>query len=111
MPASVTNLLDSLPSSLTAELFETLIKTPELRIERILSDGQVTPEGQWYDQAEDEWILLLQGAAHIQYADGREVALTVGDSLLLPARCQHRVSWTTEDEITVWLAVFYPPSQ
>ncbi|WP_037439099.1 cupin domain-containing protein [Shewanella mangrovi] len=102
------NLLDALPPFLAAEQFDTLINHPQLRIERILSHGQQTPAGQWYDQAEHEWILLLQGAARIQYADNSEVALTVGDSLLLPAGCRHRVSWTTPAEITVWLAVFYP---
>lgn len=105
---TVHNLLHPLPSALAAEQFDSLINSANVRLERIMSQGQITPAGEWYDQAENEWVILLQGAARIAYADGTEIALQVGDSVLLPAHCRHRVSWTQPDDITVWLAMFFP---
>ena len=57
-----------------------------LLVERIVSWGHVTPEGQWYDQKKDEWVLLLEGAARLGFDDGREVSLERGQCLLLPKR-------------------------
>jgi len=101
------NLFASLPEQLTAEQFDELLSRPTVRVERILSYGQVTPEGQWYDQVEHEWVLVLQGAGRIQYADGSEILLNVGDSVDIPAHCRHRVSWTAPQQLTIWLTVFY----
>lgn len=88
-----------------------LVQAPGLRIERIVSRGQASPPGFWYDQPEDEWILLVQGAARlrIQSSTGEEqtIELRPGDFRLLPAHQLHRVEWTTPDEATVWLAVFF----
>jgi cupin 2 domain-containing protein len=75
-----------------------------LRAQRIISHGHVTPEGEWYDQEEDEWVAVLEGSAKIAFPDGREVSLHAGDSLLLPRRVQHRVSWSSSP--CVWLALF-----
>ncbi|BCV65487.1 cupin domain-containing protein [Shewanella carassii] len=101
------NLFANIPKQLDAEQFDALLATPDLKIERILSHGQVTPEGQWYDQAQHEWVLLLQGAARLQYEDGSEVSLNPGDWLNIPAHVRHRVSWTAEEQTSVWLAIFY----
>jgi cupin 2 domain-containing protein len=93
---------------LAAELTETLCRRPELRIERIVSTGQATPEGQWYDQEDDEWVLLVAGAAHLLVAgEARERELGPGDWLLLPAHCRHRVTRTESDPPTVWLAIHF----
>ena len=87
------------------EFFETLFRASgEVRVERIVSHGQVTPEGNWYDQNEDEWVLVLEGAARIGYPDGREAALGPGDHLMLPKRVKHRVAYTSSP--CLWLAVF-----
>ncbi|QVK24867.1 cupin domain-containing protein [Shewanella dokdonensis] len=90
-----------------AEQFDELLSRANVRVERILSYGQVTPAEQWYDQVEHEWVLVLQGAGRIQYQDGSEVILNVGDSVDIPAHCRHRVSWTAPQQLTIWLAVFY----
>ena len=91
---------------LAGELTETLHRRPGLRIERIVSTGQATPEGQWYDQEEDEWVLLVAGAARLLVeGEARERELVAGDWLLLPAHCRHRVTWTQSDPPTVWLAI------
>ena len=90
------------------EVFENLVESRGVRVERIVSAGQMTPEGQWYDQARDEFVLLVAGAARLRI-DGEEEnrRLAPGDWLLLPAHCRHRVTWTQSEPPTIWLAVHY----
>jgi cupin 2 domain-containing protein len=108
---NLTNLFADLPEHLPDELFQTLIQTPSLRIERIVSRGHTTPVGQWYDQDTEEWVVLLQGAAKL-CIEGRDglLSLRAGDAVLLPAHQRHRVEWTDPERYTIWLAVLYPPS-
>lgn len=90
------------------ELVELLASGRGLRIERIVSTGQASPADFWYDQAEEEWVLVLQGEATLLFAEGQQmVHLGVGDFVTIPAHKKHRVEWTTPSEPTVWLAVFY----
>lgn len=103
-PAPILNLQHPLPEAAVNEHFQTLLSRPGVRLERIVSDGQVSPPGFWYAQAEDEWVLLLAGAAALEYGDGTRLELTPGDSLLIPAGCRHRVAYTAPR--TVWLALF-----
>ena len=99
------NLFD-LPSPLpAAEVFEALIPDRGVQIERIVSCGQATPEGEWYDQARDEWVALLQGEATLRYADGRVLDMRAGDWVLIPAHERHRVERTSADPPCIWLAV------
>jgi cupin 2 domain-containing protein len=101
------NILTPLPDA-SEEIFETLLTTPGIKIERIISSGQATPAGEWYDQGSDEWVLLLSGSAEL-LIEGEEVPrrLEAGSYLLLPAKCRHRVEWTDPDSKTVWLAVHF----
>ena len=88
------------------EIFEGLVERPGLHIERIVSTGQSTPEGEWYDQAQDEFVLLVVGAARLRIeGEPEDRVLEEGDWVFLPAHCRHRVTWTREDPPTVWLAV------
>lgn len=105
--AHVGNLFSELPETLGEEVFTDLLQHKNLRIERILSQGQSSPDTGWYDQAENEWVLVLQGAGTLEFESGRKVTLKPGDHLNIPAHCRHRVVWTDSDQITVWLAVFY----
>ena len=103
----VGNLLSDLPArSLAAEATDVLLKRAPVRIERIVSSGQITPEGKWYDHDADEWVLLVSGAArlHIE-GETEDRALEEGGWILLPAHCRHRVTWTRDEPPTVWLAV------
>ena len=102
----VTNLKEKLPAPLSQEWFQTLLTTDQVRIEHIVSHGHASPPDFWYDQTEGEWILLVQGAARLRVAD-EVIELRPGDCLNLPAGTRHRVEWTTADEPTIWLAVFY----
>ena len=99
------NLLYPLPDDLDEEVFTELLRQGAVRIERIVSNGHASPDGFWYDQNEHEWILLLEGEAGIELADGEPVDLKRGDALNLPAHTRHRVTFTSRPAI--WLAVFY----
>ncbi|KQP29890.1 cupin [Methylobacterium sp. Leaf104] len=98
------NLLAELPDASGSEVFTELLSRPGCRIERIVSQGQVTPPDQPYRQAHDEWVLLLAGAARVALA-GAETALAPGDTLFIPAGTEHRVTFTDPARPTVWLAV------
>ncbi|ABD08814.1 conserved hypothetical protein [Rhodopseudomonas palustris HaA2] len=102
------HLLTPLPPAGPDEALDTLLARGGVRIERIVSFGQASPEGFWYDQAEDEFVVLLSGAATLRFDDGREVQLTPGVWVDIPAHCRHRVEATAAGEPTVWLAVFWP---
>lgn len=106
----VGNLFD-LPASLPRdrESVGVLAASPAVRVERIVSTGQATAPGAWYDQEWDEWVALLQGEAALRFADGRTLALRRGDWLLIPAHERHRVEATSADPPCVWLAVHLAP--
>lgn len=102
------NLFCPLPDALTAERVDELLARPGLRIVRIVSLGQASPPGFWYDQAEGEWVLVLAGAARLRFADEAEARLLgSGDCLDIAPHRRHRVDWTDPVTPTVWLAVFY----
>jgi len=102
------NFFERLPDACKAEVLETLAEEGAVRIERIVSRGQVSPPGFWYDQNQHEWVILLRGAARIEF-EGRTEALELwpGDYVNIPRRVRHRVTWTDPDETTVWLAVWF----
>jgi cupin 2 domain-containing protein len=86
----------------------TLVTTPRLRIERIVSTGQASPPDCWYDQNWDEWVVLLQGSASLLFeGESEPVAVSPGDCIRIPAHCRHQVLWTDPERVTVWLAVHY----
>ena len=102
------NLLTDLPPSATNEIVEELLRGRDFRLERIVSTGQATPAGQWYDQAWDEWVLLLSGSAGLRFDDEPDVRrLRPGDALAIPAHRRHRVEWTDPHGPTVWLALLH----
>lgn len=101
------NLFADLPKNLSAELVDILAESGDVRVERIVSTGHRSPRDFWYDQDEHEWVVVLKGQAMLAFEDGETVLMKPGDHVLIPARRRHRVDWTTADEPTVWLAVFF----
>ncbi|MEI9851078.1 MAG: cupin domain-containing protein [Sphingomonas sp.] len=101
---NVANLLQGLPAADGDEAFTELLSRPGVRLERIVSHGQATPEDAPMVEAHDEWVLQLAGAAGLRIGDA-EVALAPGDHLLIPAGRAHWVTWTARDAPTVWLAL------
>lgn len=105
------NLFAALPATGNGdEVLTSLLNTAGVRIERIVSTGQSSPPGFWYDQPEGEWVVLLAGAARLRFADEAAArTLHPGDWLDIAPHRRHRVDWTDPTQATVWLAVFYPP--
>ena len=88
-----------------SEFSEILVHQDSFRIERIISNGQTTPEGQWYDQPNDEWIILLQGEARVEFASLEIINLSQGDYILIPSHTLHRVTLTSSNPDCIWLAL------
>jgi len=108
---AVKNLFEGIPAILAEEKVDSLLETPALRVERIVSRGQASPPGFEYDSEEQEWVLLLRGNAGLSFSGKDDlVILKPGDSLLIPAHARHRVEWTDPTQETIWLAVFFPNS-
>lgn len=101
------NIFASLPEDLGAEVFEDIVRSDTVRIERIVSRGHSSPADGWYDQDENEWVMVLQGSGRLLFETGREVNLGAGDCINIPTHTRHRVDWTDPDRPTIWLAVFY----
>jgi len=101
------NLFAALPDRPSEdEIFDILYAGSGVRVERIVSTGQRTADDDWYDQTDDEWVVLLTGAAGLRIeGEAEDRSLRPGDWLLLPAHCRHRVTWTQKQPATVWLAV------
>ena len=100
------NLFAAIPASLPVELVETLLQGEQVRLERIVSLGHASPPGFWYSQEQHEWVLLLQGAARLQFEE-ELMDLQPGDFVNIRAHRKHRVEWTASTEVTIWLALFY----
>lgn len=103
------NLFDDIPAQLPEELLQTLFSGAKgFRVERIVSRGHSSPDGFWYEQDQEEWVLLLSGAAELECQDPpQRLRLTPGDCVSIAARRRHRVAWTAPGQDSVWLAVFY----
>lgn len=99
----MTNLYQFTPSD--QEEFVTLLQAQAWRLEQIISHGQASQPDVWYDQAEDEWVVLLQGTAVLEMANQGVHNLVAGDYLVIPAHCRHRVVHTSKD--AVWLALHF----
>ena len=102
--------LESIPG--TEERFDQLLQAGTLRVERIVSTGQASPPGFWYDQEQAEWVVLLSGAAELQFeGDAEPRRLQPGDWVNIAAHRRHRVIWTDPNQPSVWLAIHYQPGE
>lgn len=91
------------------EKFDRLAGAGPVVVERIVSAGAASPEGYWYDQEQEEWVMVVSGRARLELeGEPTPLELAPGDWCRLPAHCRHRVAWTDPDQPTVWLAVHYP---
>ena len=102
------NLFDNIPADVPKELFTTVLQANGVRIERIVSQGQASPPGFWYDQEDHEWVVVFEGRATVQFdGEPEPVELQRGSYLNIRAHARHRVAWTDPDQKTVWLAIHY----
>lgn len=107
MNTEIGNLFDSIPGDINQEIFTDLVRGNGIRIERIISKGQSSPESGWYDQTENEWVIVLKGEAKVSFENGDTVHLTAGSYLSIPAHTKHKVLWTKPNAETIWLAVYF----
>lgn len=101
------NLYDAIPEDLKSEVFDLLLDSEIVKIERIVSKGHKSPASGWHDQDGNEWILLLKGAAILSFVDKSSMTLKEGDFYNIPAHKKHKVEWTDPDIETIWLAIHY----
>ena len=104
----INNIFTKIPIELPDEIIEPLIETQHCVIERIVSKGHTSPNNFWYDQAKNEWVIVLKGQARLRFAeDDQVVEMRTGDYVNIPTHCKHRVEWTDPNGETIWLAVHY----
>ncbi|MFH2060777.1 MAG: cupin domain-containing protein [Pseudomonadota bacterium] len=102
------NIFDSIPSDLEQEAFLKILNKKNIRIERIVSNGQSSPAQGWYDQEDNEWVIVLEGQATIVFEkDKKTIHLKKGDYLNIPSHTKHKVAWTDPAKRTIWLAIHY----
>ena len=109
-PRAAGNLFADLPDARREEILDTLAEMPGMRLVRIVSAGESSPQGQWYDQPETEWVVLLAGSAVLRFEDEPQPRpLSPGDHILIPPHARHRVESTDPDQPTIWLALHFGP--
>ncbi|SIT44042.1 Cupin 2 conserved barrel domain protein [Paraburkholderia ribeironis] len=102
------NAATSIPAC-AGERVDALVEQRGVTIERIVSTGQASAPGFWYDSPRAEWVVLLSGAATLEFeGNAQPHSMKPGDHVLIDAHCRHRVAWTSDSEPSVWLAVYYP---
>jgi cupin 2 domain-containing protein len=109
--ALLKNLFTDIQKDLSGELIETLLQTSSFRIERIVSKGHCSPKGFWYDQDDNEWVILLKGRAMLRFEkDDESITLNTGDYIHIDKHLRHRIEWTDTEQETIWLAIHYQAS-
>ncbi|QDF28681.1 cupin domain-containing protein [Halarcobacter anaerophilus] len=102
----IENIFNNLIINKEKEQFFDLLKKDNIRVEKIVSNGQISPNDFWYKQDENEFVIILKGEAVLEFED-KEISLKVGDYINIEANVKHRVKYTSKDETTLWLAIFY----
>jgi cupin 2 domain-containing protein len=104
----IENIFENIPNDISKEVTKKIFESKKIRIEKIISKGHSSPKGFWYDQEENEWVILLKGKAKLLFENETEsVLLSEGDFVNIPSHTKHRVEWTEASAVTIWLAIFY----
>ncbi len=101
------NIFKNIPKHINEEIFEDIFLNDNIKIERIISKGDVTSDREWYDQDNNEWVIVMKGEAVLSFENQEDIRLKSGDYINIPAHTKHRVSWTIETQETIWLAIHY----
>ena len=104
---SLANIFESIPDTIDKEVFELILQSGDLKIERIISKGHSSPGSGWHQQQLSEWVIVLRGSAVLGFEDKAEVHLDAGSYYNISANVRHRVVSTSDASETVWLAVHY----
>lgn len=109
--SGVKNIFEEIPGVGAEEFIEELASSGPVCVERIVSNGHTSPDTGWYDQAHVEFVIVLEGAARLEFESGKSTELHKGNWLEIAPHCRHRVAWTQPGIDTIWLAVHYPASK
>lgn len=101
------NIFNNIPNPTNEEFLETILTQSNIKIVRIVSYGHTAPKEGWYDQKENEWVVILEGEAILSFKDKEDIKLFKGDSYFIAAHTKHKVSWTIPNKETIWLACFF----
>ena len=101
------NLFSDIPEVIEEELFDLIAQKDSVHIERIVSHGHTSPKDGWFEQDKDEWVVLLKGAAKIEFVSEKPIVMVPGDHINIAAHQKHKVVWTAPGVDTVWLAIHY----
>lgn len=103
------NLFEDIKIDKNSEEFIDILNKPNIRIQRIVSNGQASKEGFWYEQEENEFVTILEGEAVLEFEDKdkSDIVLKKGDFCNIEVKEKHRLKYTSIEEPTIWLAIFY----
>jgi len=101
------NIFDNFPKNDDREFIEEILSTKDFKLERIISEGHISPPNYWYDQDKNEFVLLLKGKAELSFDNGEKYELNPGDYMIINAHQKHRVDWTDPNQKTFWLTILY----
>ena len=107
MKTDIGNLFESIPESIQDEVVTEFARTKHVKIARIVSPCLMPPTSDWYDQSENEWVIVLEGEAKIVFDNNEEIHLKAGGYVDIPAHKRHKVTWTSPHTQTIWLAIHY----
>ncbi len=102
----IRNIYKDLPDASSNEVFQQIFDNEFIKIERIISKGQSSPDNFWYDQMWGEWVLLIEGFAKLEFQNDGIIGMSPGDYLYIPPNKKHRIIFTTPDKETIWLTIF-----
>ncbi len=101
------NIFDDFPKNDDEEFIEEILSAKNFNLERIISEGHISPSNFWYDQDKNEFVLLLKGKAELSFDNGEKYELNPGDYMIINAHQKHRVDWTDPNQKTFWLTILY----
>ena len=101
------NLFENIPPRAQTEFFDIIAENKHIKIERIVSAGHSSAPSDWYNQEQNEWVVLLSGSATLSFEKADDIQLQPGDHILIPAHTKHRLKHTSPDEETIWIAVHF----
>lgn len=102
-----TNIFKKIPKDLKEEFFQELLSCDDLKVQKIVSKGHTSPKKGWYNQKDNEWVIVLKGKAVLSFKGSKDIKLKKGDFVNIPAGLKHKVSWTKPNKKTIWLAIHY----
>lgn len=104
------NIFKNIPLTDNEEIVDKLLEFDNICIERIVSNGENSPENFWYEQKSDEWVILIQGKAVIEYENSQIAELKRGDYIFIPSMQKHRVKQVSKNPNCIWVAVHFNKS-